>query len=200
MKNILIVFAVLVMASVANATLSLSVDGITGVPGSQITLLPSEFAVIDVGSFNEKAVWTNLIVFEGRDFKGDAIGAVDLSGMSIIALGIDELIIDVSDVPVFRAFVEGLGYEPWAITYSELVHISGTPMDIPNGVMIDGIKLHCEGMGDVIVSLLDGADGRLLDQVIIHQIPEPITFALLGLGGLMLRRRDGERCYRRCVR
>jgi len=192
MKNILIVFAVLAMASVANATLSLSVDG--RIDQSTILSYPSEYTVIDVHSLNEKAVWTNIIVLEGE-------GSVDLSGMTIIRdADIDEFIIDVSAHPDFKAFVEDLGYDPFAITYSEFVHISGVPKDIPNGVMIDGIKLHCERLGNVIVSLLDCADGRLLDQVIIYQIPEPITFALLGLGGLMLRRRDGERCWRRCVR
>jgi len=31
--------------------------------------------------------------------------------------------------------------------------------------------------------------GAVMDSQIIHQIPEPITLALLGLGGLFLRRR-----------
>jgi len=183
MKNVLIVFTVLAMASVANATLSLSVNGRTDQPDSTIELKVSEVAVIDVHSLNEKAVWTNMIVLEG-------LGSADLSAMSIIDLGIGQFIVDATGNPDAMAFVRSLGYNPFALTYSELVHVSGEPMAIPNGVMIDGIKLHCEGYpGDVIVSLLDGADGTRLDQVIIHQIPEPITLSLLGLGGLFLRRR-----------
>jgi len=185
MKNVLIVFTVLAMASVANATLSLSVDGRIDQPESTIELKPSEYAVIDVHSLNEKAVWTNLVVLQGD-------GSVDLSGMSIIPdPEIDELLMDVSADPDFRAFVIDAGYlNPFAIVYSEFVHISGTPKDIPNGAFIDGIKLHCERYpGDVTVSLLDGATADRLDQLVIHQIPEPITLSLLGLGGLFLRRR-----------
>src|SRR3990172_6857754 len=76
MKNVLIVFSVLAMASVANATLSLSFNGLTDLPDSQIVLRPSETAVIDVHSHNEKAVWTNLIVLQGT-------GSKDMTGMSI---------------------------------------------------------------------------------------------------------------------
>jgi hypothetical protein len=185
MKNVLIVFTVLAMASVANATLSISFNGATDLPDSQIFLKPSETAVIGVYAVAEKAVWTNIIVLEG-------LGSADLTGMSIIALGVDEdYIVDWTNDPDAIGFVKGLGYNPFGIVVSALIHVAGEPMAIPENVpMIDGIKLHCEGYpGDVIVSLLDGADGALLDRMVIHQIPEPITFALLGLGGLFLRRR-----------
>jgi hypothetical protein len=185
MKNVLIVFTVLAMASVANATLSLSFNGRIDLPDSEITLKPSQTAVIDVHSQNEIAKWTNLVVVQG-------LASADLTGMSIIPdPDIEELIMDVSADPDFRAFVIGYGYlDPVAIAYSEFVHVSGTPKNIPDGVLIDGILLHCEGQpGDVIVTLLDGADGTRLDQMVIHQIPEPITLSLLGLGGLFLRRR-----------
>jgi hypothetical protein len=35
----------------------------------------------------------------------------------------------------------------------------------------------------------DGAFWELADTVVIHQIPEPVTMALLGLGGVLLSRR-----------
>jgi hypothetical protein len=183
MKNLLIVFTVLAMASVANAALSLSLNGSTDIADSQAFVNVSEVATIDVHSVGEKAVWTNMVVIQG-------VAAPDLSNMWIVPLGIGELIIDVTDDEAFQGYVADLGYtDVVGITYSELVHASGTPMAIPDGAMIDGLKFHCEGLGDVIVSLLDGADGTLLDRMVIHQIPEPITFALLGLGGLFLRRR-----------
>ncbi len=43
---------------------------------------------------------------------------------------------------------------------------------------------------DLVVELYDAGTLLLIDSAIIKQIPEPMTLALLGLGGLfMLRRR-----------
>jgi hypothetical protein len=185
MKKVLIVLTVLAMTSVANATLSLSLNGRIDIADSQEWLNVSEIAVIDIHSVGEAAVWSNLTVIQG-------VAAPDLADMTILDLGVDEdYILDMTDDPDFRAFViDDLGYQNVVgIVYSALIHVSPTPMAIPDGIMADGIKFHCEGEGDVIVTLLDGADGTVLDQMIIHQIPEPITLALLGVGGLFLRRR-----------
>jgi hypothetical protein len=59
-----------------------------------------------------------------------------------------------------------------------------------NGVLVDLIDFHCTGQpGDVMLYLAEAAVFTVFDTQVIHQIPEPITFALLGLGGLFLRRR-----------
>ena len=47
---------------------------------------------------------------------------------------------------------------------------------------------HCEGEGDVTLAIV-GEDGLVVDTQVIHQIPEPASLALLGLGGFLLRRR-----------
>ncbi|MHC4570847.1 MAG: PEP-CTERM sorting domain-containing protein [Planctomycetota bacterium] len=59
------------------------------------------------------------------------------------------------------------------------------------GRIYDGITFTCEGQGDAVVNLYttDFATPTLIDSVIIHQVPEPMTIMLLGLGGLLLRRR-----------
>ena len=44
------------------------------------------------------------------------------------------------------------------------------------------------GPTDVVVNLYNSTFA-VVDTITIHQIPEPITFGLLGLGGLFLRRR-----------
>jgi len=59
------------------------------------------------------------------------------------------------------------------------------------------VMFHCEGEGDVIISGLDVAtlDNDFaqivptINGMIIHQVPEPATIALLCLGGLLLRKR-----------
>jgi len=75
--------------------------------------------------------------------------------------------------------------------------------------LMDGLMFHCDGEGPVLVELIaidstyythdaEGGvvdvlqlydSGAVIDSIIIHQIPEPMTLSLLGLGGLALLRR-----------
>ena len=72
--------------------------------------------------------------------------------------------------------------------------ISGTIADLGalSGTLVDLIGFECLAAGDALVTLYGSADTNTwtaVDTVTIHQIPEPMTMALLGLGGLLLRRR-----------
>jgi hypothetical protein len=71
------------------------------------------------------------------------------------------------------------------------------------GDLIWGLAIHCDGEGDVLVDLtlkdarVDPAGGDAYQQLteadlgdlVIVQVPEPMTIALLGLGGLLALRR-----------
>ena len=64
----------------------------------------------------------------------------------------------------------------------------GSP-EIPGTIFL--VDYHQEGIGDVLVELYDGrVDGgyTVVDSLIIHEVPEPTTLLLLGLGGLFLRK------------
>ncbi|MCX5637648.1 MAG: PEP-CTERM sorting domain-containing protein, partial [Planctomycetota bacterium] len=51
------------------------------------------------------------------------------------------------------------------------------------------MDFHCMAVGDVTLTLR-AFDEAEVDRVVIHQlIPEPVSMVLLGLGGLLLRRR-----------
>jgi hypothetical protein len=56
------------------------------------------------------------------------------------------------------------------------------------GQLLTSVVFHCEGPGDVELAIVDN-DGQIVDTQVIHQIPEPATLVLLGLGGLLMRKR-----------
>jgi hypothetical protein len=57
---------------------------------------------------------------------------------------------------------------------------------INSGLLVRKVMFHCDGEGDVTL-YLDDNNGEVLDSQVIHQIPEPMTIALLGIGGLAMR-------------
>lgn len=187
MKNVLIVFAVLAMASVGNAALLISVDGRINPPDTEIKLEPSQTAVIDItgdgqtpSSPTAAAPW--LIVSGPGSVAG---GVVTYPG----TLTTITLYNEGDGTRTLEDFIQTSGY-PGAkqAYYIELVDGTATPPPY-TGKLVDEILLHCDAYGDVELTLAWIDLAGVYDTQVIHQIPEPITFALLGLGGLFLRRR-----------
>jgi hypothetical protein len=107
------------------------------------------------------------------------------------------------------------GIHRLAIHSPQLIEIGGSTdlnesLGIVDGeILFDHLNIHCTGPGEVIVTLTPsvqtgglvglptywdqglfvGDDGAIGDSITIHQIPEPMTMTLIGLGGLALLRR-----------
>jgi hypothetical protein len=79
-------------------------------------------------------------------------------------------------------------YEGWGFGY-ELGDNQSLGQN-PGGTAFEFLY-HCCGPQSeyVTINLFDASGEAVEDTIIVHQIPEPMTIALLGLGGLLLRRR-----------
>ena len=192
MKRLLALLLVLGLASVANAAITapgifgISVDGVyPPPPDTEIFVdFPSGELILDVHSLEEGNTYYPyaFLLFAagpgtvaGGDVTWGAGSLVDITGAAL-----DGLI----------AQLDGFGYP--GVTSSvnfEVLDTSGNNPPIPVGPVADGILFHCDGPGDVLIALMDFNTGAIFDEIIIHQVPEPMTLSLLGLGGLGLLRR-----------
>jgi hypothetical protein len=169
MKKFLVLMLVLGLTTAASAVISdasLTLDG----GSSDITIAPSDSVVIGI---------TNNVAVEGIVYLYVGPRSLQtLSGATILDPAGDFGSQSTFVYDVFDGF--------------EVVVSDSDPAVAPNmaiGTVFE-VTLHCDGEGDIELYLYDSTEETLLDSMTIHQvIPEPITVALLGLGGLFLRRR-----------
>jgi hypothetical protein len=187
-KLVLMLILVLGMASLANAQLQISVHnnppgGETWDPmnpaDSEITIAPSQYLMIDI--------WTTTEIYSGAGEGYFLLGIVPTKGT---------LTGGVSLWPTETGVVYYSGYGTSYLPTGEVGDLATVGTFLPQGggitgTVFDQIIFHCEGPGDAVLHLYstDWVTPTLIDSVVIHQVPEPTTIALLGFGGLLLRRR-----------
>ena len=185
MKKLLVLMLVFGMASLASAQLQISVHknppgGETWDPmnpaDSEITVMPSQYLMLDI--------WTTTTIDSGVGEGYFLLGVVPTKGT---LTGGDSMWPAESGINYYSGL--GAGFLPPSEAGDLMTIATFSPI---TGVVFDHILFHCEGLGDAAIHLYSDAFGTptLIDTVLIHQIvPEPMTIALLGLGGLFLRRR-----------
>ena len=83
-----------------------------------------------------------------------------------------------------------VGYQEggWGNGYELTVADKDSDAQIFAGVWAS-LTFHCDGRGDVLIEAYRDPDySAPVASLLIHQVPEPATMALLGLGALFLRR------------
>ncbi len=182
---------ILSMAAIANAAVVINVNGKTG--GASIG--PGETATISIIAADEQSP-SNLYLFVTEGSLGTVSGGSVIwpdfsatAGEITLHKGAGDQIVNA---------VRQYEYDWLDVTQTYYINLIGktTPSLVMNGTVVDGITYRAEIVGDstiILGSVVDDGQGSYLmavsDTVVIHQVPEPMTIALLGLGGLLLRRR-----------
>lgn len=186
MRKLIALLLVLGITSIANAGLQISINGIPEPPDSEISLGPSEHAVLDI--WTDEDIPSDTFIYWALVAKrneaviagGNAVPPLDDSNLYSNTIYDDAL---------------GLGYPIPDNTNGVAGSVAAySPTIIQAGTTIfDNIDFHCELKDvdtDVLLVLTSDFTGfEIVDRVLIHQTPEPMTLGLLGLGGLGLLRR-----------
>jgi len=192
MKKVLALIIVLGMVSVTSAALQISVYSLTGgetwdplnPEDSEITLEPSDYLLLGIwtdAAIPDSITWalycdTSLGIISGGAYVGPDDGG-DIYGFNYEPASAFGVIPPVGEDGIMGG-----------------IAVFGGNGVLPDTVLYDQILFHCEAEGDTLISLglVNSDTGEIIevmDSVIIHQVPEPATIALLGLGGLLLRRK-----------
>lgn len=194
MKKLLVLLLVLGLASSASAVLDLGIDGQAA--GSTHTMAPSDSITLSVD------MGVGLVGGEFSILLSNNQGAMDYSSMTVNSDYMNEVVIPaVGTYYVATSWDFAWGEVAGTSSTAGAIALGGGNISAFNGqlsTLVDGIVFHCEEATDVTITLVSRGlvttsgsidAGTTLDSILVHQVPEPATLALLGLGGLLLRKR-----------
>lgn len=169
MKKLVALMLVLGLATAANATISLSLNG-SPAP-DEYTMNQDTVVKIDITSDLDNMPYGAWIGLDPAEGLGEWQGSWTIYPIAGNTAG---------------AQLPGeTGYPGWCFAEAKTSDPDNAPITAGKHFEID---YHCTGLGDVAIILQDFQLVEV-DRIVIHQIPEPVSMLLLGLGGLLLRRR-----------
>jgi hypothetical protein len=192
MKKFICVLVFLALVNVANAGIvDLVISSLNGAPidpVKEITIMPTDIVNFDV-------------VYQGPAPQGWWGWSLSLD-MLVAGPGTLDISTITKPTGYWNADLSKITVTPTGALLDFVANDIGT---VPPGIILDHFLLHCDDRGDVVIKLVENpntAAGATLETdggdlyellagpgIIIHQIPEPMTLTLLGLGGLFLARR-----------
>jgi hypothetical protein len=193
MRRLSLLFFVLCLAPSVHAALFISVNGVVEPPFAEILLEPGETAILGIHGDGLTAGPIEFYLFvEGPGsidgYNYNMVYPGSLSGYEDLEDIADSLGMSPENaLAVLRDETGNSNLEDIGIIWLVDMAIPPAPLE---GVLVDDIIFHCNRVGDVNLTMWACAYIPVIyDTKVIHQIAEPMTLLLLGMGTFLMRRK-----------